>query len=665
MIAQSGPAHTPVYRPDIDGLGAVAVLLVVAFHAFPASVQGGFVGVDIFFVISGYLISTILFVNFGQGRHSLLEFYQRRIRRIFPSLVTVLFAALVMGWFVLYPDAFAQLGRHVAGAAVFLSNFVLWAESGYFDNVAETKPLLHLWSLGVEEQFYIFYPAILWLASKLRVNLLLTTLVVVAISFGYNLAIFRINPVGDFFSPQTRFWELMIGSTLAYANIHWSHSMPGRNAASSGATMSAAICSLAGITMVGFAAFYISRSTPYPSGWALLPTLGAALLILAGPNAPVNRWLLSTRTAIWFGKISYPLYLWHWVLLSYARINASGVPPPGHRLTAIALSIALAWLTYRLIEKPLRFGSRGRSKAIGLVVALAILGFAGYVVDHQRGYPARFKDQENFLAYFDNSRPEWRYFEREKILESLRDDCNYYDLDAYRNGNASTIPRKSISDSCHQKQFAKRHTAIIWGDSHAQHLYHGLAKFMPADWELLIVASSGCYANPYNTVDSDDNYCARSNFVAMQMIREIQPDVVVVGQNIDQSAETMRVIADALRGAGAKRVVFTGPTPHWTADLPQIIVRDLWPDAAQRSLRGLDMNIIRADARLKSETANDHAFTYVSIIDTFCDADGCLTYLGNDRKTGITSADYGHLTPLASEYLAEKSLAQIVFESPK
>ena len=188
---------------------------------------------------------------------------------------------------------------------------------------------------------------------------------------------------------------------------------------------------------------------------------------------------------------------------------------------------------------------------------------------------------------------------------------------------------------------------------------------MPADWELLIVASSGCYANPYNTVDSDDNYCARSNFVAMQMIREIQPDVVVVGQNIDQSAETMRVIADALRGAGAKRVVFTGPTPHWTADLPQIIVRDLWPDAAQRSLRGLDMNIIRADARLKSETANDHAFTYVSIIDTFCDADGCLTYLGNDRKTGITSADYGHLTPLASEYLAEKSLAQIVFESPK
>ena len=665
MIAQSNLAHIPTYRPDIDGLRAVAVLLVVAFHAFPGAVQGGFVGVDIFFVISGYLISTILFANFEQGRHSLLEFYERRIRRIFPSLVTVLFAALVMGWFVLHPDAFAQLGRHVAGGAGFMSNFVLWGESGYFDNVAETKPLLHLWSLGVEEQFYIFYPAILWLASKLRVNLLLTTLVVAAISFGYNLAIFHSNPIGDFFSPQTRFWELMIGSTLAYANLRWPHFIPGRNAASSGAIMAAALCSLAGTTMVGFAAFYISRSTPYPSGWALVPTLGAALLILAGPNAPVNRWLLSARAAIWLGKISYPLYLWHWVLLSYARINASSIPPPGYRIAVIALSVVLAWLTYRLIERPLRFGPRGGAKSIGLIIALAVMGFAGYVVDRQDGYPARFKDEVDFLTYFENSRPLWRYVEREKILESMRDDCNFYDLDAFRNGNASNIPRKSISDSCHRKKFPLRHTAIIWGDSHAQHLYHGLAKFMPADWELLIVASAGCPANFNYGADSNDNYCGRSNFVAMQTIRETKPDVVVVGQNIDQSAENMRLTADALQRMGAKRVVFTGPTPHWTTDLPEFIVRELWPNTPKRSLRGLDMDIMRADAGLKSDTANDRNFKYVSIIDAFCDANGCLTYLGNDRKTGITSADYGHLTPLASEYLAEKALAQIVFDPPK
>ncbi len=664
MIIRSNPAHTPAYRPDIDGMRAVAVMLVVVFHAFPGSLRGGFVGVDIFFVISGYLISTILFVNFEQDRHSLLEFYERRIRRIFPALVTVLIATLVMGWQGLLPSAFDQLGRHVAGGAGFISNFILWGESGYFDNVAETKPLLHLWSLGVEEQFYIFYPAMLWLASKLRINLLLITLVVATISFGYNMATFRINPAGDFFSPQTRFWELMIGSTLAYANLRWSRWVPGRNVASSGAIKAGAICSFAGAIMISFAALYITRSTPYPSGWALLPTLGAALLILAGPNAPVNRWLLSTPAAIWFGKISYPLYLWHWVLLTYARIDAGTVPTPGYRLTMIALSIALAWLTYRLIEQPLRFGPRGGAKAIGLVVALAMVGLGGLVVDRQDGYPARYKDQEDFLAYFENSGPQWRYFEREKILESLRDDCNFYDLDAFRNGNASNIPRKSISDSCHRKQFSQRHTAFIWGDSHAQHLYHGLATFMPADWELLIVASSACPANPNHAVDSVDNYCSRSNFVAMQAIRKTQPDVVVVAQNIDQSPENMRVIADKLRRAGVKRVVFTGPTPHWTTDLPQIIVRDLWPDTPRRTLRGLDMNIVQADARLKSETANDPAFTYVSIIDLFCKEGGCLTYLGNDSKTGITSGDYGHLTPLASEYLAEKSLARIVFDSP-
>ncbi len=151
----------------------------------------------------------------------------------------------------------------------------------------------------------------------------------------------------------------------------------------------------------------------------------------------------------------------------------------------------------------------------------------------------------------------------------------------------------------------------------------------------------------------------------MQTIRETRPDVVVVGQNIDHSVEAMRLIADKLQRMGVKRVVFTGPTPHWTTDLPQFIVRDLWPDTPQRSLRGLDKNILRADAGLKSETAKDSGYTYVSIIDALCDATGCLTYVGNDKKTGITSADYGHLTPLASEYLAEKTLAKIVFGSLK
>jgi len=207
---------TPKYRPDIDGLRAVAVLAVIAFHAFPNRLPGGFIGVDIFFVISGFLISTILFEKIEKQTFSFSEFYSRRIRRIFPALVLVLMASLSFGWFVLISDELNQLGKHVAAGAAFVSNFVLWGEAGYFDNSAESKPLLHLWSLGVEEQFYIFWPLILCIAAKLRSNLLVITVVIAVISFILNIFGVKPDPVATFYSPLTRFWELQCGSILAW-----------------------------------------------------------------------------------------------------------------------------------------------------------------------------------------------------------------------------------------------------------------------------------------------------------------------------------------------------------------------------------------------------------------------------------------------------------------
>ena len=184
-------AHAPntalTYRPDIDGLRAFAVIAVVTYHAFPALLPGGFVGVDVFFVISGFLISSILYSNLEAGRFSMLDFYGRRIRRIFPALILVMSACYALGWFVLLPDEYAQLGKHIAGGAGFVQNFVLWSESGYFDNAAETKPLLHLWSLGIEEQFYIVWPILLWIAYRLRLNLLSMTILIAVISFVLNI----------------------------------------------------------------------------------------------------------------------------------------------------------------------------------------------------------------------------------------------------------------------------------------------------------------------------------------------------------------------------------------------------------------------------------------------------------------------------------------------
>jgi len=181
----------PKYRPDIDGLRALAVLAVIVFHAFPNHVSGGFTGVDVFFVISGFLISTILFENLDKGIFDLSEFYVRRIKRIFPALILVLNVSVALGWYVLFSDEYKQLGKHIAAGTGFASNFVLWSEAGYFDGSSETKPLLHLWSLGIEEQFYILWPALLWMACKRRIYPLLLTSAIVAISFSLNIMVHR------------------------------------------------------------------------------------------------------------------------------------------------------------------------------------------------------------------------------------------------------------------------------------------------------------------------------------------------------------------------------------------------------------------------------------------------------------------------------------------
>src|SRR5437870_5550894 len=214
---QAAPVHpnSPKYRPDIDGLRALAVLSVVAFHAFPTSLPGGFLGVDVFFVISGYLISTIILENLDKGAFSLAEFYGRRVRRIFPALLVVLLASYVFGWLALLADEYAQLGKHIAAGAGFVSNLVLWNEVGYFDRSADTKPLLHLWSLGIEEQFYLAWPLLLWFSWKRRF-VAPVVLALAALSFIATALWSNVDAVATFYSPLTRFWELLGGSMLAW-----------------------------------------------------------------------------------------------------------------------------------------------------------------------------------------------------------------------------------------------------------------------------------------------------------------------------------------------------------------------------------------------------------------------------------------------------------------
>jgi peptidoglycan/LPS O-acetylase OafA/YrhL len=296
------------YRPDIDGLRAIAVLSVVAFHLWPKSMKAGFIGVDIFFVISGYLISTIIFTTLNNGTFSFSDFYKRRIKRIFPSLIIVLSVCFIAGRVLLLTDELKQLGKHLAAGAGFISNFILWNEAGYFDNSANTKPLLHLWSLGIEEQFYLFWPLLLWLCWKRKFNLLLITLTTTTVSLYLNLRGIKIDNIATFYSPETRFWELMFGSLLAWITLFKSPApklngeakfcLRGKSLSVDIDRLLMSLISFTGITLLIYGFLHISKDVDFPGKWAIIPALATTLIIYAGPNAWPNRKLLANKVLV-------------------------------------------------------------------------------------------------------------------------------------------------------------------------------------------------------------------------------------------------------------------------------------------------------------------------------------------------------------------------------
>ena len=337
------------YRPDIDGLRAIAVLSVVIFHAFPEYLGGGFIGVDVFFVISGFLITSLILREQREERFSLKHFYARRIRRIFPALSLVLGFGLVAGWICLNFMEYKQLTKHTGSSAIFITNFMLLREAGYFDNAADTKPMLHLWSLAIEEQFYLAWPLVLMFFKRLPRWLFPALVVLLLSSLGYSLSlVFKGNFEYDFYSPWSRSWELLLGASLAFG-VSRQVAIP---------TSWRNMAGWVGLVFIFISACFLDKNMPFPGYWALPPTVGAALILFAGMQSNLNRVLLASRPLVAIGLISYPLYLWHWPLLSFARILESQTPGLGLRLFLVLSSFVLAWLTYRFVEKPIRFSDR-------------------------------------------------------------------------------------------------------------------------------------------------------------------------------------------------------------------------------------------------------------------------------------------------------------------
>jgi peptidoglycan/LPS O-acetylase OafA/YrhL len=622
----------PQYRSDIDGLRALAVLPVLGFHAFPRWVSGGFIGVDIFFVISGFLISSIIFSAQEAGRFSYAEFYARRIRRIFPAMLLVLTVTFLMGWFLLLPDEYRLLGRHLLAGSAFVSNLVLWRESGYFEAAAETKPLLHFWSLAVEEQFYLVWPALLGFVWGRKWNPLPAIVAIAAASFAHSLQAGTDDPTLAFYSPLSRFWELLSGGTLAYLARRRPQAL----------RAPVTLQSLFGLALLVMALALIHRDRPFPGWWALLPVAGTVLLISAGPDAWVNRHILSMRPLVWIGLISYPLYLWHWPLLTILSLTKLE-PTNLEKAAVLCLAFILAGLTFVAIEKPIRKGSSwvGRLLLMNLVIfAIGGVTYLGGGFSFRLG-PAR----QAVADYFENSRPRRAYFERNQIAERYRFDCDFHE-------------RNTISETCYLPE-PGRSIVLIWGDSTAQSFRHGLSQTLPATWQILQVASSGCF--PRSNPATGAGYCDRSNRLALETVAKVNPDVVLVSQRSMFETQTVTTITRDLTGLGAKRVLFAGQTPQWRQNLYKIILRDGEPlgSTARRRLRGLDVDF-DGNRRLKDSLRFGTRAEFVDLLSFFCDREGCLTQVGDEITSGLTTFDSFHLSPAASSMLARDLLAPLI-----
>jgi len=452
------------YRPDIDGLRAVAIIPVVFFHFRLPGFDGGFVGVDVFFVISGYLITTLIHAEMQNDRFSLASFYERRVRRIFPALFAVLGAVAALSCLLLLPGDLARFGKSLIATTLFSSNFLFWQEGGYFDAVSTTKPLLHTWSLAVEEQFYLVYPTLLFAIHRSgRPRLLWCVEFLLLASFGMSVAGVRFSPLATFYLLPGRMWELMLGAVVALRHVPVPQ-----------ARLLREILGVAGLGMIGLAVVFFHDGMLFPGTSALLPCVGAALVIYAGSRGQtLVRDTLGLRIPVLVGLVSYSLYLWHWPLYVLGNYYAIDGLTSIEKAGLIVLSFLLAWGSYRYVERPFRgkFGILTRKVLFEVaLIATALFVFAGATLAAGTGLPSRQDAPVQALLANPFDRNQWR----QRCFNPGPDRIN-----------AGALCR--IGDAHAPVSF------LLWGDSHADALSPAVSSAASAlSAAGLFVAQAAC-----------------------------------------------------------------------------------------------------------------------------------------------------------------------------
>lgn len=649
-------AHQRV-EPHIEGLRAVAVLAVVLHHAWPSWLPGGFTGVDVFFVISGYLIGKHLIEDIRQERFSFRRFYAARMRRLFPALAVVLTATWCMGWSCLDAPEFAQLGRHTLAAVTFSNNFLLWQEAGYFDTQALAKPLRHLWSLAIEEQFCLLLPALLWWGRR---GGHAGVAWVVGLGVG-SLAAFLVlapfDPEATFYLLPTRLWELAAGVGVAAFELR-KPARP-RAAVAQGLAFAATIALAWGLLA--------SNPVEWSALAMVLPVAGTALLLAL----PATTWLhrgLGLRPLVFIGGISYPLYLWHWPVLVFWRLMHPASPPLETGLLLLA-TIALAWLTKIGVEDPVRFGRLGarlvRPPALaGVLGALTFAGTLGVATTLADGVPSRLPPDTQALAQWqeDDVVPAWRV-----------DTCFFWQ-------NTS----QPFAPECSPARRPGVAQVLLWGDSHAAHLYAGLSALQGQDHGpgsatafAITQWTAGSCPPTDGLVVGEGRHCAQRRADALRQLTALAPDTAIlagawaryVGDNeavAPLAATVSRTLLD-LRRRGIPRIVLVGPGPTWPATLRADLMRHMVrhrPDHLPLRWGQVDATTRALDRALRAAAADAGAH-YLSMLDLLCDASGCLTHTDTPGPgLDLLFRDQDHLTRSGSLLVAQRARTILLGPTP-
>lgn len=651
------------YRPDIDGLRAISVIAVVMFHAFPESIRGGFIGVDIFFVISGYLISNIIFDGLRQESFGFINFYSRRIKRIFPALILVLLSCIAGGWFLLTADEYSLLGKHITWGAGFFSNFLLLNEAGYFDVSGDQKPLLHLWSLGIEEQYYLIWPLILWMLWKLKAPFIACMTILLIISFLLNIKEANQNIEAAFFMPQTRFWEFLCGSLLAW--IHTTIQQIKiqtlekviRKKISWPSKVFYNLFSIGGICLLAYGFLTIDKEVRYPGAWALIPVLGALLVIAATPKAWINNKLLSNKFMVWLGLISFPLYLWHWPILSFARIIEGNTPSFEIKIALISLSVVLAWVTYRYIENPIRKGLKITPISAYLFIIMFFIAAGGLLINHD-GVPSR-------------------------AIAIKSKDFNYKtEVAGYKKCDVEGLISNDFAlNYCLYDPNKTPNSAII-GDSHAEDKFHGLVQVDNMNNWMLIGNSSCPPVLDINIISEEKdckekmglifsyllenkniknvvlsfygNYFKTDLYVAGNLQKRTGPNEIVISSNI-YSGSRKEIFYLGLDSA-VKRLISNGKDVTLFIDIPELpfAPKDCYRNSYDNNCKISKKEVLERQSELRAllerlKTSNPKLTIY-DPIELFCKEEICSYVTENI----IMYRDSHHLSLRGSDLYAKK-----------